>query len=332
VGSSSKATVVLPVLLLVGLLFAGGCRGRNSPGAGAERLRHTWQGEFASRSTAPEGTLKLLDWNIERGLQFEGVKQAIARENPDLCILQEADLHARRTGERNVAEELARSLGFNYVFGIEFQELGEGSPTTPAYHGQATLSRLPIRSHRVLRFLKQSDFWKQRRFIPNLAVFERRLGGRMALITELDWGGRPLVVYNTHLESRMPADGRLRQLGELLDDMQAYPPEAPIVLAGDFNARSHPQRLIQRIESAGFRAAVATGEPTVLPEDSTASSFMESALSLVTGAEPRGDYRSIDWIYVRGPIEFSQGRVHEDVNASNHYPVSVEISLADVQP
>jgi endonuclease/exonuclease/phosphatase family metal-dependent hydrolase len=273
-----------------------------------------------------------LDWNIERGLQFESIKQTIALEGPDLCLLQEVDLHARRTAERNLAEDLARANSLNYVFGIEFQELGEGTPTTPAYHGQATLSRLPIRSHRVLRFLKQTEFWKPRRLVPNLAVFQRRLGGRMALITELEWGERLLVVYNVHLESRIPADGRLRQLEELLEDMQAYPPHTPIVLAGDFNARSQPQGLAKGLEDAGFRAAVTTSEPTVSPEDSAVSSWSESAYSFVTGAEPRGDHRSIDWVFVRGPLDFARGRVHADVQASDHYPVSAEISLIATQP
>lgn len=154
----------------------------------------------------------------------------------------------------------------------------------------------------------------------------------MALITELVWNERLLVVYNTHLESRLPADGRLRQLEELLEDMQAYPPDTPIVLAGDFNARSHSQQLIQRVESAGFRAAVPTREPTVPPEDSTASSLVEGAFSLVTGAEPRGNDRSIDWVFVRGPLQFGRGRVHDEVRASDHYPVSAEISLTDTRP
>jgi hypothetical protein len=56
------------------------------------------------------------------------------------------DLDARRTKYVNVAEEIARQLGMNYVFGREFEELTQGSQRSPAYHGQATPSRRP---HRV---------------------------------------------------------------------------------------------------------------------------------------------------------------------------------------
>jgi endonuclease/exonuclease/phosphatase family metal-dependent hydrolase len=34
----------------------------------------------------------------------------------------------------------------------------------------------------------------------------------------------------------------------------------------------------------------------------------------------------IDWIFVSGAIKAAQGRVHRNVNASDHYPLSVTIS------
>jgi endonuclease/exonuclease/phosphatase family metal-dependent hydrolase len=36
--------------------------------------------------------------------------------NADILILQEVDLNARRTYRLNIAEEIARKLGMNYVF------------------------------------------------------------------------------------------------------------------------------------------------------------------------------------------------------------------------
>lgn len=149
----------------------------------------------------------------------------------------------------------------------------------------------------------------------------------MTLVIALEWGERLLIVYNAHLESRMPADGQLRQIEELIEDMQRYPPETPMILAGDFNARSQPQRLIQRLREAGFQDAAGTDQPTVPPEDSAVSSMIEPAFAFVTGSEPRGEHRSIDWVFVRGPLEFTAGRVHDEMRASDHYPVSVELSL-----
>jgi hypothetical protein len=100
----------------------------------SDSLNKIYQGKL-SNVTEPANGLKLLDWNIERGLQFSGIVRAIGSERPDICILQEVDLNAHRTGRRNVAEELAQTFQLNYVFGVEFQELGQGARDEPAYHG-----------------------------------------------------------------------------------------------------------------------------------------------------------------------------------------------------
>jgi endonuclease/exonuclease/phosphatase family metal-dependent hydrolase len=82
-----------------------------------------------------------VDWNINRGLKLAGIIGFLRGTGADLILLQECDLNARRTNRINIAEEIARQLKMNYVFGREFQELTQGSTDSPAYHGQATLSR-----------------------------------------------------------------------------------------------------------------------------------------------------------------------------------------------
>ena len=313
------------LLIACGSIFlVAGCAQPET--ADPPQLSQTWQGNFSPGGSASGEHLKLLDWNIERGLQFESIRETLGAQAPDICILQEVDLNARRTGSRNLAEGLARDLQLNYVFAIEFQELGQGTPSLPAYHGQATLTRLPILSHRVLRFTHQSEFWRPRPYLPNWEMFQPRLGGRIALVTELDWGGERLVVYNVHLESRMTAEGRLRQLRELILDAQRYGAGAPLVVAGDFNARSRPELLTAHLEQEGFRNAVGSPQPTVPPQESMADSLLESLVALLTEAESRGDHRSIDWVFARGPLAFAVGRVHSEVQASDHYPVSVQLA------
>src|ERR1700761_8387727 len=144
--------------------------------------------------------LKVINWNINRGTRFKQVLEFLKSQAADLLILQEVDLNARRTRCLNVAEELARNLAMNYAFGREFQELTEGSGTAPAYHGQATLSRWNLLNLRVLRFRRQSGFWRPRWFLPNRRPFQNRLGGRIALVTDVDLLGTRLTVYNIHLE------------------------------------------------------------------------------------------------------------------------------------
>jgi hypothetical protein len=101
------------------------------------------------------------------------------------------ELNARRTRFRNVAEDIARKLGMNYVFAREFEELTQGARTSLAYHGQATLSRWRFKNPRLIRFRCQSGFWRPRWFLPNTDLFQERLGGRIALVTELRNGPLP---------------------------------------------------------------------------------------------------------------------------------------------
>ena len=114
----------------------------------------------------PPKSLRIVDWNIDRGQQLQGVTDFLVGANADILILQEVDLNARRTHRLNIAEEIARKLEMNYVFGREFQELVQGSKNSPAYHGQATLSKWPISNPRLIRFSQQSHFWQPHWFLP----------------------------------------------------------------------------------------------------------------------------------------------------------------------
>jgi len=108
----------------------------------------------------PPSSLRIVDWNINRGQQLPGIIDFLSGTNADILILQEVDINARRTHRLNIAEEIARKLQMDYVFGREFEELVQGSKNSPAYHGQATLSKWPISNARLIRFSKQSHFWQ----------------------------------------------------------------------------------------------------------------------------------------------------------------------------
>ncbi len=80
-----------------------------------------------------------MSWNIARGCHLDEIVNFLVDVNADLVLLQEVDKHACRTAYRNIAEHLAQKLRLNYAFGVEFQELAQGSGDAPAFHGQATL-------------------------------------------------------------------------------------------------------------------------------------------------------------------------------------------------
>jgi len=194
-------------------------------------------GTFATPSWVifPPDSVRVVSWNINRGVHLDRVIQFLTGAKADILLLQEADQNARRTHRINVAREIAQKLRMNYAFAREFEELTQGSRTSPAYHGQVTLSRWPLSNCRIIRFEKQTNFWRPHWFLPEIPPFQERIGGRLALVTDVKIGDRTIVTYNVHLESR--GDNRLRcaQLDEVLRDAQRYKPSEPALFCGDFN-------------------------------------------------------------------------------------------------
>jgi endonuclease/exonuclease/phosphatase family metal-dependent hydrolase len=264
-------------------------------------------GKFAPLSLMlwPPKSLRIVDWNIERGQQLQGITDFLASANADILILQEVDVAARRTHRLNIAEEIARKLGMNYVFGREFEELVQGSKNSPAYHGQATLSKWPILNPRLIRFSRQSNFWQPHWFLPKVEPFQERLGGRIALVAEINVAGRKLVTYNLHLESRGADALRISQLGEVLADATCCDADRLVVVAGDFNLDASRDAVALQLARAGFQDAVMAPHTPTTP-----------ARGLFEGG------RQIDWAFVRGPVQTSSGQVHRRVKASDHYPIS----------
>lgn len=261
------------------------------------------------RHSLAQDRIRVVTWNIERGLQFPGILNFLRTADADLILLQEADLNARRTQHRHIARELARSLGLNYVFGREFVELGGGSGTTPALHGLATLSPWPLSHERILRFRRQSGFWRPRWYIPEYELFQRRLGGRITLVSEALVHNRRIITYNLHLESKGEDTLRNEQLRELLEDCRGYSDQCPVIIGGDFNLAATDEEAAAALRNAGFHDAVR------LPWTATTN-----ARTAVTRA------RCIDWIYTSQGFP-QEGHVHIDVRASDHYPVSTVLTI-----
>jgi endonuclease/exonuclease/phosphatase family metal-dependent hydrolase len=268
-------------------------------------------GNFASPRwvLCPPGSIRVVNWNINRGLRLQRVIEFLSSVKADIILLQEADLNARRTHHLDIAREIAQKLQLNYVFGREFQELTQGSRGSPAYHGQATLSRWPLSNFRILRFQKQSNFWRPRWFLPEIDPFQERIGGRLALVSDANVAGKTVVTYNLHLESKGDDGLRGSQLDEALEDIGQYKLDTRILLAGDFNLDISGGRAATAISRAQFQDALANHHTATTPD-----SFLE-------------DGRIIDWIFTRGPIRISESQVHRSISASDHFPLSITLAF-----
>ncbi len=259
-------------------------------------------------SRSPTELLRVISWNIARGSRLAEIIDFLRKTRAHLICLQETDRNARRTGYRNIAAEIAKALGMNYAFGIEFEELSQGSREAPAHHGQATLSPYPLADCRILRFRNQSRFWHPRWWIPKHPKLQRRIGGRMALVTRLVVGGRGLAVYNLHLESRSDHVGRA-QLTEVFEDARRYDSDTTVIAAGDFNLDVNGSAVSAVISDMGFHNP------------------FHSEHGRTTPNHHFGRKAAIDWILVKGALNSASAQVHNGVSASDHFPLSLTLNV-----
>ena len=246
--------------------------------------------------------IRVITWNIDRGSHLDTITSALEKDPGDLELLQEVDMNAHRSGGLDVAAELAKRLHLNMSYGIEFEELSQEGKGQ-AFIGQATLTRLPIRRSRVLRFQHQSTFWKPHAWMPSsIPLMQRRLGNRIALVSDLEFAGHLLVVYNAHLESRSGGKIQNEQIDEMLADLKQYPPGTTAILGGDLNTKYFPSTVLHKLENEGFHSCM--GERI----QRTHTIMM-----------------ALDWIFARGPVVLNKGAVRSDVKGSDHYPIYAEM-------
>ena len=67
-------------------------------------------GDFATWRwvLCPPSSIRVLNWNINRGLQLPRILAFLAAAKPDVILLQESDLNARRTHHLNIARKFPK--------------------------------------------------------------------------------------------------------------------------------------------------------------------------------------------------------------------------------
>ena len=217
----------------------------------------------------------------------------------DVWILNEVDWGVKRTDYREVIRELGQALNMNWAYGVEFLEIDPKQLGTDTFddgetqkeqeqlremfevdrdrlralHGNAVLSRYPIRNARLVPFTVGYDWFKESKIRPlekakrKAAVLvgedlsrEMRRGQRTTLYVDLDVPDAPLgqvTIASTHLENRAKPSVRRRQLLELLNEVRDVP--NPVIIGGDMNSTggngtptSVPNMLYRRYGSLDF--------------------------------------------------------------------------------
>jgi endonuclease/exonuclease/phosphatase family metal-dependent hydrolase len=199
--------------------------------------------------------LRLAQWNLERGVQFPQILETLRSDEglkwADIILLNEADVGMSRSGNRDVACDLAESLGMHMVFGAAHLELTSGSSDAAgenkeSLQGNAVLSRYPVREARIVALPNCFEPYEFR---------EKRYGQRNCVWACLAVGNRTWWVGSTHLEVRNTPRCRALQMRRI---MEALPGEnhEPHLLGGDFNSNTFLRGTQWRTLAAAWRLAM----------------------------------------------------------------------------
>lgn len=229
--------------------------------------------------------LLVMAFNIQRGGSYDALVAAFASgalPMPDVLLLSEVDRGCTRTGDRNVAWELAAELGMHHAYGVEFVELPrpDGSLAGPCEHGNAVLSRYPIGNVELLRHATNESWYD--------VAEEPRLGGRMALRADIRVGDRLVHVASLHFESGVE-DGptRAAQAAELADIVAAE--SNPGIVGGDTNAGLYALDLALGTHSEGTTEAFFE------------RGFSDAHIALAPAVRATKDLLVLDLILLHGP-------------------------------
>lgn len=249
--------------------------------------------------------LRIATYNIHAGTGSDGVfdldRQATALRalDADVIGLQEVDVHwGARSGDLDVAGELARRLGMR----VSFAPIYSLDPVTAQgprrEYGVAVLSRFPVRAaanHEITRLSTQDEDPVP---APAPGFGEVTLKVR----------GVPVQVFVTHLDYQADPAVRVAQVADtrrIMARERAARPGARQVLLGDFNAGPSAPELGPLWRELRDAAA---GAPGTYP-----------------AADP---VKRIDYVAVGRGVRVRGVSVPEEAVASDHRPVVAELTLA----
>ena len=241
-------------------------------------------------------TLRVVSWNLHFGQDAEGLAAAIAGSpelaKADVLVTQEIEWHPGEGGSR--ASRMAGALGMTWVYApARIKDTGT--------HGIAIMSRFPIVSAEI-------------RDLPHFSMPNGE-SSRIALAATLDIGGTAYRVVDVHLDVRLSAADRIRQLDPAVDT-------DTLLLGGDFN--SVPWSWIAgAVPLIGPEAIVGQETPKIL-DDYMAGIGFASAVDPGTDTLTKLPVRCDD-LYATAPIA-GGGVLH--VDGSDHWPIYMDLSLA----
>lgn len=239
--------------------------------------------------------LKVMFWNAERGTDWNIFATSFA-EDADIIILNEMDWGMARSGNIHTTMHLADHMKMNYAYGVEFMELTNGNAkeinatngllNEIGYHGNALLSKWPLKNAKIVRLHPLYDLLYNLR-TEGQAAGERRLGGRMALFATTHFpDGREVLLVSVHSHGGAKARSLVRDARDICHELKTtYDSSSAVFLAGDM-ARTLVNELSQACSTLSLQE----------------SNDMKKTwkVECKDGSAPKARFERGDWLIARG--------------------------------
>lgn len=177
-------------------------------------------------------TIRAAVFNMEHGYRIREIAPFLLEcpelKDADILFGNEMDDGTERSGNIDTAAELAKLIGYHYAYGLEFIELVNPNDKK-GYEGNVLFSKWPI--------IRAEAFYPPEGY--NWYFDEQvRIGGRVAVLCELDIAGTRMGAVCIHLENRTSPEFRAVQTKAILDEADRFFGDIPILVGGDFNSNA----------------------------------------------------------------------------------------------
>ena len=248
------------------------------------------------------------------------IKEEISKIDPDIILLQEVDRDSHRTHRIDQLREIVSGvLGLSWTstpyHKASFVPAPFGNPLGRVELHEAILSKFEIAtSQRIQLSLLNEPRWRQ------MFNLKRAI---LATTIPIQHQNMHLHVATTHLSAFSFGDGTLdKQVDKLLNWIQSLPPNAPWILAGDFNLLP-PTDDPNRLED---------GEKYYQGNSNPLQKLSQKYKNAITSEnytyQPFGQKpdRKIDYVFYGGPISMIESSVISS-DTSDHLPMCVKFVL-----
>ncbi len=259
-------------------------------------IAHGRGGKYGAKNRSHKTSEKLLE-------HLDKIAEQIAKEQPDIIVLEEVDFSSDWSFNINQAEYIGRKCGYGYI--LEQKNMDVSFPFYRLCFGNALLSRYPITRTQFIDF-------------PPYSELEKIVAGNHdGFFCEIALPSGPLGIFGIHWEYRSE-EIRVR-CAELLDKKCSALPY-PVIALGDFN--STPTGL----PKSGITGKGQNAMTLLFSQKGFVSYRKEIEEKNINTFPSEKPDRLIDWIIGRGIPCFSNARTIKST-LSDHLMIVTEIDF-----